>query len=972
MVRIKKKCISAVSHGDDHEHALLRGEYKYFTGKAIDVRGASVTDLIAFVQCCSFFKFYETGSLDRVLEELSLKVTTLQPLEVLALMVAVSDLPSKSLGLVDLDAVRQHLDERDDIASEIRKEGSLLLVKASQFPTVGGSASGQGIHKDGAYGMSRKDVASSSLFSSSAGGNSLEITNNKNFTDFRFRRFAVGSQGDAGRQAAVLEGSDRSAMTEASARAMRLKTEHTYHATLSASFFTELSAQALLFLGDGEGTPCQFSVEEQLEMLATLPEGADQDLVMALLDSLAAPLIHLDAYHKKSEHEGAVGLTPLIEQGSELHDLYNTMPWHAVTVAKGLLLVELETVSDLASAEAAMERGFKRFSNGGIADSADAPQVETLKKSVLYRRQKARDEMSERKQRNSGNALFIHKAAALLGGIVSDTAGRPFTTSGVNELPNSVEDGAEDPLLAYGRECSDAIPASDVRKMTRDFYREHAGGSADGFAGGNGVGATGAQQQRLFRRSHMLTPWEISSAAATFSYISTVTNPIVAASAADDLTLGSGLPQELSKSLQNAYCLQLPQCDAVSLALMFSTCRPNEDRCAPRSGGETDRNRSFLRAQKQFFSFLRLTEERVVFHSSKFSFAELVDVLGAYLEVHAALGAVHNSLCERARGAVQHKSEREIGAAKSRLAANAMVIDALVESALLHVDNRTSGELGDSRIVISMLASISVHVFSPDIVTDQREAAERVSGRDYSHLKPLTQQALWFRQFPQLQRVIHALGAVVIADSRQYTVHDVLAVLQIGVRMGDSMLDAAVTAVLHRLNQLVEMEHFEITPRSGPEETTVTIPSIIPLSTMPSSTSTPSRSSPIEDEVARRAWQRSQAIGAVSEDTATLLSHGGLGQFEVTPQIKERLAFAASVAARNHASELFAVLEELCSFTERRLEADRRRKAALSGLEERCSPKDALAFSEFGGLRPRQIEFIQRLLLPALRKASLA
>lgn len=55
---------------DYHERTLLRGEYKYFSGKPCDLRTAQTTDMISFLECASFFGFWDVSQIDLVLDEL--------------------------------------------------------------------------------------------------------------------------------------------------------------------------------------------------------------------------------------------------------------------------------------------------------------------------------------------------------------------------------------------------------------------------------------------------------------------------------------------------------------------------------------------------------------------------------------------------------------------------------------------------------------------------------------------------------------------------------------------------------------------------------------------------------------------------------------------------------------------------------------------------------------------------------------
>ena len=71
---------------DFHEKNLLRGEYKFFSGKVCDLRGASTADLVSFLESGSFFGFWDTQQIERVLEQLRLQLGDLEPNELVHLM----------------------------------------------------------------------------------------------------------------------------------------------------------------------------------------------------------------------------------------------------------------------------------------------------------------------------------------------------------------------------------------------------------------------------------------------------------------------------------------------------------------------------------------------------------------------------------------------------------------------------------------------------------------------------------------------------------------------------------------------------------------------------------------------------------------------------------------------------------------------------------------------------------------------
>ncbi|RNF06609.1 uncharacterized protein Tco025E_07518 [Trypanosoma conorhini] len=96
MVRVKSRYLDT---NDFHEQNLLRGEYKYFSGKLCDLRHARLEDMVAYVECGSFFGFWDTAQMDRVMEELLLKLTELGPVELVHLFTALPPLRKQSTAL---------------------------------------------------------------------------------------------------------------------------------------------------------------------------------------------------------------------------------------------------------------------------------------------------------------------------------------------------------------------------------------------------------------------------------------------------------------------------------------------------------------------------------------------------------------------------------------------------------------------------------------------------------------------------------------------------------------------------------------------------------------------------------------------------------------------------------------------------------------------------------------------------------
>lgn len=67
MVQVRARYNETVNDG---ERTLLRGEYKYFSGKLCELRAAQTADLVAYLECAAFFGFWDVGQVDRILEVL--------------------------------------------------------------------------------------------------------------------------------------------------------------------------------------------------------------------------------------------------------------------------------------------------------------------------------------------------------------------------------------------------------------------------------------------------------------------------------------------------------------------------------------------------------------------------------------------------------------------------------------------------------------------------------------------------------------------------------------------------------------------------------------------------------------------------------------------------------------------------------------------------------------------------------------
>jgi hypothetical protein len=87
MVRVRSRYAAT---SDFHEQTLLRGEYKYFSGKLLDLRRAQLSDLIAYVEMGSVFGFWDSAQIDRVLDELVLHLSELDGNQLIHLLSATS------------------------------------------------------------------------------------------------------------------------------------------------------------------------------------------------------------------------------------------------------------------------------------------------------------------------------------------------------------------------------------------------------------------------------------------------------------------------------------------------------------------------------------------------------------------------------------------------------------------------------------------------------------------------------------------------------------------------------------------------------------------------------------------------------------------------------------------------------------------------------------------------------------------
>ncbi|KAH9582314.1 hypothetical protein LSM04_000454 [Trypanosoma melophagium] len=114
MVRVKSRYLDT---NDFHEQNLLRGEYKYFSGKLCDIRHSRPEDMIAYVECGAFFGFWDTAQMDRVMDELGLKLEELGPAELVHLFISLPSL-RKQGSLIYQNVARALVEAVPDLSLE--------------------------------------------------------------------------------------------------------------------------------------------------------------------------------------------------------------------------------------------------------------------------------------------------------------------------------------------------------------------------------------------------------------------------------------------------------------------------------------------------------------------------------------------------------------------------------------------------------------------------------------------------------------------------------------------------------------------------------------------------------------------------------------------------------------------------------------------------------------------------------------
>ncbi|KAI5691898.1 hypothetical protein MNV84_02293 [Leishmania braziliensis] len=115
---------------DFHERNLLRGEYKYFTGKLCDLRAASLGDMIVVLQCGAFFGFWDSAQVDRILAELFLQLEEMKAVELVALFVCMPQLRRQESNLYHRVAV-----ELVPLVPDLTTEECLAVCRACTTET---------------------------------------------------------------------------------------------------------------------------------------------------------------------------------------------------------------------------------------------------------------------------------------------------------------------------------------------------------------------------------------------------------------------------------------------------------------------------------------------------------------------------------------------------------------------------------------------------------------------------------------------------------------------------------------------------------------------------------------------------------------------------------------------------------------------------------------------------------------------
>lgn len=127
MARVKARYEGTTDH---HERNLLRGEYKYFSGKLCDLRSARYGDLISFLSCAGFFGFWDVAQVDRIIAELLLHLEDLSEPELVTLFSSLPTLRRDGSELYRRVAVRLA-----SVVPDLTDEECLAVCKACTAET---------------------------------------------------------------------------------------------------------------------------------------------------------------------------------------------------------------------------------------------------------------------------------------------------------------------------------------------------------------------------------------------------------------------------------------------------------------------------------------------------------------------------------------------------------------------------------------------------------------------------------------------------------------------------------------------------------------------------------------------------------------------------------------------------------------------------------------------------------------------
>jgi hypothetical protein len=132
MIKIRRSYDSA---SDNHERTLLRGEYKFFTGKICDLRGAHPDDMISYLESAYFFGFWDAEQVAKILEELSLHLEDMNTSQLVSLYCVLPGVKRSHTKFVLALLLRLHsqldilsLDERLRLLSNVTLESAVFVL----------------------------------------------------------------------------------------------------------------------------------------------------------------------------------------------------------------------------------------------------------------------------------------------------------------------------------------------------------------------------------------------------------------------------------------------------------------------------------------------------------------------------------------------------------------------------------------------------------------------------------------------------------------------------------------------------------------------------------------------------------------------------------------------------------------------------------------------------------------------------